>query len=101
MAYPEYVGLELQFGGRRRVHESQQRSHVVVAAGRQHQLLDDEQRVLATLPVLHDVVHAPRAPKLPEQGCKRGKKGPRYRQCTKLIDRLCHIFAARESQGQN
>ena len=49
------------------MHESEQRSHVVVSAGRQDELLDDEQRVFPTLTVLHDVVDAASAAKLPEQ----------------------------------
>lgn len=64
--YPQYVGLQLQLTGRSGVHEAQQRSHIVVSAGRQDELLDDEQGVFPTLPVLHDVVNAASAAKLPE-----------------------------------
>lgn len=66
--HPQYVRLQLQFAGRRRVHEAEQSSHVVVSAGRQDELLDDEQRVFPTLTVLHDVVDATGAAELPEQG---------------------------------
>ena len=72
--YPQYVGLELQFAGRGRVHEAEQCPHVVVSAGRQDELLDDEQGVFPTLPVLHDVVNATSAAKLPEQSWKTEKK---------------------------
>ena len=66
--YPQYVRLQLQLAGRRRVHEAQQRPHVVVAAGRQDELLDDEQGVFPALAVLHDVVDAAGAAELPEEG---------------------------------
>lgn len=72
--YPQYVCLQLQLTGRCRVHEAQQRPHVVVAAGRQDKLLDDEQSVFATLAVLHDVVNATRATELSEQSCKKRRK---------------------------
>lgn len=52
------------------MHQAQQRSHVVVSAGRQDQLLDDEQGVLSTLTVLHDVVDTASATKLSEQSWK-------------------------------
>lgn len=72
--YPQYVCLQLQLTGRCRVHEAQQRSHVVVATGRQDKLLDDEQSVFATLAVLHDVVNATRSTELSEQSCKKRRK---------------------------
>lgn len=72
--YPQYVRLQLQLAGRCGVHEAQQGSHVVVAARRQDELLNDEQGVLATLPVLHDVVNAASATELSEQGCEEKKR---------------------------
>lgn len=72
--YPQYVCLQLQLTGRCRVHEAQQRSHVVITAGRQDKLLNDEQGVFATLAVLHDVVNATRATELSEQSCKKRRK---------------------------
>lgn len=71
--YPQYVRLQLQFTGRCRVHESQQRSHVVVPARRQDELLDDEQSVFPALTVLHDVVDATGAAELSEE--RWGAKG--------------------------
>ena len=65
--YPQYIGLQLQFSRRCRVHEAQQRTHVIVPAGRQDQLLDDEQCVLPTLAVLYNVVNASSATKLSKQ----------------------------------
>lgn len=56
------------------MHEAQQRPHVVVTAGRQDELLDDEQGVLPTLAVLHDVVDAASAAKLSEQSWGREKE---------------------------
>lgn len=50
------------------MHQAQQRPHVVISAGRQHQLLDDEQGMFPTLTVLDDVVNAAGASKLPEHG---------------------------------
>lgn len=49
------------------MHEAQQCSHVVVSAGRQDKLLDDEQGVFPTLPVLYDVMNTAGAAKLSEQ----------------------------------
>lgn len=68
---PQYVGFELQLRGGCGVHEAQQRAHVIVSGGRENQLLDDHQRMLATLPVFHYVVHATGTAKLPEQTCNR------------------------------
>lgn len=67
-AYPQYVSLQLQFSRRCRVHEAQQCTHVIIPAGRQDQLLDDEQRVFPTLAVLYNVVNTASAAKLSEEG---------------------------------
>lgn len=63
-AYPQHIGLQLQFSRRCRVHEAQQRTHVIIPAGRQDQLLDDEQCVFPTLAILYNVVNTASAAKL-------------------------------------
>lgn len=73
-AYPQYVGLQLQFSRRCRVHEAQQCTHVIVPAGRQDQLLDDEQCVFPTLTVLYNVVNTASATKLSEEGWEEHTK---------------------------
>ena len=69
------------------MHEAQQCSHIVISAGRQDELLDDEQGVFPTLPVLHDVVNATSAAKLPEQSWERErKKWQKLSLCTFLTE---------------
>lgn len=55
------------------MHEAEQCSHVVISAGRQDELLDDEQGMFPTLTILHDVVNTTSTAKLPEQSCKTDK----------------------------
>ena len=68
-SYLENVSFQDELGSGRCMHETEQRTHVVITSCRQHQLLHEGQGLLPAQRVGHHVVSAARAATLPEHVC--------------------------------